>query len=544
MKAVKNSLILAWVVVIICATSTLWADFTFGDPVKFGPAVGSSDDIVCFSSDGLEMYINRGLGTGYCDLWVLKRASVDDDWGPPVNLGPAINSPQDDAQASISADGLTFYFQSTRPGGYGATDIYMATRATQKDSWTLGVNMGPTINSSADDCDAWISADGLELYFMSNRSGGYGSVDIWVARRATEHDPWGVPANLGGVVNSAYNEALPCLSPDGLLLFFMGKYRPGGYGSNDFWMTRRASLSDPWQTPVNLGPRVNGPGIEFLPRIAPDGHTLLFGSDRTLPWDSWQAPILPIVDFNGDEIVDIKDLLRLIESWGKDDPSVDMGPMPWGDGIVDEADLRVLMDSWGEETHDPALIAHWTLDEREGDIACDSASGFDGLLNGNPVWEPDGGYIDGALHFNGVDDYIETPYFVLNPGDGSFSAFAWIEGGAPGQVVLARIGVMNWLMAATDGCLKTDPKPGDRGSKALASGALVTDGNWHRVGLVQDGVQRILYVDDVEVARDTQPGLSGSYSPLHIGAGKGLEPGSFWSGLIDDVRLYNRAVKP
>ena len=117
MNATRNLLILACVIVALGAASDVRADFTFGEPVRFGSAIGSSDDIVCFSSDGLELYINRGLGTGYCDLWVLKRASVNEDWGTPVELGPTINSPQDDAQASISADGLTFYFQSTRPGG-------------------------------------------------------------------------------------------------------------------------------------------------------------------------------------------------------------------------------------------------------------------------------------------------------------------------------------------------------------------------------------------------------------------------------------------
>ena len=79
-------------------TPTVRADFTFGEPVKFGSInVWDSDDINCFSSDGLEMYIDRGFGGGNGDLWVLKRASVDDDWGPPVNLGPAVNSPQEDA---------------------------------------------------------------------------------------------------------------------------------------------------------------------------------------------------------------------------------------------------------------------------------------------------------------------------------------------------------------------------------------------------------------------------------------------------------------
>ncbi|MCX5645090.1 MAG: protein kinase [Phycisphaerae bacterium] len=333
-------------------TPTVRADFTFGEPVRFGSMmVASSDDIDCFSSDGLEMYIDRGLGGGNSDLWVLKRASVDNDWGPPVDLGPAVNSPQDDACASISADGLTLYFQSTGRGGSGGTYIYMTTRASRSAPWGPAVKIVPTISSSTTAGEPWISTNGLELYFKSYQSGGYGRGDIWVARRTTENDPWGVAVNLGPVVNSPYDDAKPCLSPDGLVLFFQDTDapRPGGYGKGDFWMTRRASLSDPWQTPVNLGPKVNGPDIEFLPRISPDGRTLYFWAIRGGVGDVWQAPIIPIVDFNADGKVDLVDLVMLIDNWGTNQTLCDIGPMPWGDGKVDIEDLKVFMTEWEKE---------------------------------------------------------------------------------------------------------------------------------------------------------------------------------------------------
>jgi hypothetical protein len=521
-----------------------YADFTFGEPVKFGSIyVSSTDDVDCFSSDGLEMYIDRGLGGGNGDLWVLKRASVDDDWGPPVNLGPAVNSEQEDAIASMSADGLTLYFQSTRPGGFGRNYIYMTTRASRSAPWGPAVNMGSTLNSSPDAGEPWISADGLELYFASYQSGGYGGKDIWIARRATENDPWGVPVNLGPVVNSAYGEGKPCLSPDGLLLFFedYGSPRPGGYGDSDFWMTRRASLSDPWQTPVNLGPKVNGPGLEFLPRVSPDGRTLYFWAIRDGVGDVWQAPIIPTVDFNGDGKVDIQDLLRLIESWGKDDPSVDIGPMPWGDGRVDEKDLEVLMSYWGQEI---GLIACWKLDETEGLIAHDSAGKNDATVVGTPLWQPEGGKVGGALQMSGASNFIMT-HFACDPSQGSLSVFAWIKGGAPGQVILSQAGSVNWLMAsAADGVLATELRESSRKNESLTSAAVITDSNWHRVGFVWDGTNRILYVDDVEVTRDRQASLAASAGSLSIGAGSTMAATSFWTGLIDDLRIYERAVKP
>ncbi len=547
MNATRNFLILACVVVALGTTSIVRADFTFGEPVKFGSGLlWNSDDINCFSSDGLEMYIDRWLSADNIDLYVLTRASVDDDWGPPASLGPAVNSPQADWLASISTDGLTLYFQSNRPGGFGSTDLYVTTRASRSAPWGPAANLGPTINTSAIDANVWISPDGLELYFMSTRSGGYGSFDLWVTKRATENDPWGEPANLGPVVNSAYNEDGVGLSPDGLLLLFddNAKPRPGGYGNSDFWMTRRASLSDPWQTPVNLGPKINGPGAEFPPRISPDGRTLYFGSSRTSPWDSWQAPILPLVDFNGDERVDLQDLLRLIESWGQNDPTVDIGPMPWGDGKVDAKDLEVLMCYWQQEIPDPALVAYWKLDETSGAIAADSAGGNEGVVVGDPLWQPAGGKVGGALQLDGLDDHIRAS-FIVNPATGPFSVFAWVKGGAPGQVVVSQVDSANWLMLdSATGTLKTDSQRGGRLGKALRSNTAVADGNWHRVGFTWDNSTRILYVDDAEVARDTQAALAGSTGYMIIGAGSTLAPGTFWKGLIDEVQIYDRAVQP
>jgi hypothetical protein len=78
----------------------------------------------------------------------------------------------------------------------------------------------------------------------------------------------------------------------------------------------------------------------------------------------------------------------------------------------------------------------------------------------------------------------------------------------------------------------------------LICSTVVTDGDWHRVGFVRDGINRILYVDDIEVARDTAVNIEAAVGGLYIGAGNGLESGTFFSGLIDDVRIYNRAVTP
>jgi 7,8-dihydropterin-6-yl-methyl-4-(beta-D-ribofuranosyl)aminobenzene 5'-phosphate synthase len=248
-------------------------------------------------------------------------------------------------------------------------------------------------------------------------------------------------------------------------------------------------------------------------------------------------------DFTGDWRVDIEDLILFIEHWGQADPTFDIAPPLFGDGIVDVLDLEALMAYWGQEIPDPTLVAHWKLDEVEGATASDSAGDNDGTLYGEPTWRPAGGELGGALELDGVNNYVETG-FAINPSEGPFSVFAWVKEGAPGHVILSQAGGANWLMAAPDGALMTELKGSGRTGKPLASAVDITDGAWHRVGFTWDGANRILYADDLEVARDAQTSLAGSTGGLCIGAGKSLETGTFWSGLIDDVRIYNRVVEP
>ena len=251
----------------------------------------------------------------------------------------------------------------------------------------------------------------------------------------------------------------------------------------------------------------------------------------------------PVVDFNGDGIVDTKDLLRLIESWGQDDLLCDVGPTAFGDGVVDAADLEVLMSYWGQEVQDGTLVAHWKLDESEGMIASDSVGESDGTVIGVPTWHPAGGAVGGALEFDGTTFIVADA--ALSPADGPFSVLAWVEGGAPGQAIVAQQAGANWLMLdPVTGGLMTDLKSAGRSATALYSDVVITDGDWHRMAFAWDTMNRRLYVDGVLVAEDTQGSLAGSSANLVIGAGQALEPGSLWSGLIDDVRIYSRAVKP
>ena len=255
----------------------------------------------------------------------------------------------------------------------------------------------------------------------------------------------------------------------------------------------------------------------------------------------------PTFDYNDDGIVDSVDMCMMVDYWGTNEPLYDIAPPPFGDGIVDVQDLILLSEHLFEEIFPLELVAYWKLDETEGMFAADSAGDNDAVILGGIEWQPSGGQVYGALLLDGVDGYAVTGQ-VLNPADGPFSVFTWIKGGTPGQVVLSQLNGVNWLRSDPDsGCLMTElipPAVGRFTPQPLKSEYVITDGQWHHIGFVWDGENRTLYVDDMLVAEDTQANLQGSYSGLYIGTGKAMETGTYWSGLIDDVRVYNRAVRP
>ncbi|MFC1794486.1 LamG-like jellyroll fold domain-containing protein [Planctomycetota bacterium] len=549
----KKTILIVLVLVLCASTEVAKADFVFGTPTIVPNINTSSEDFnASISADGLSLYFisSRAGGVGGRDIWVTTRETTDEDWGEPVNLGPTINTSAGEWGVSISHDGLSLYFDTSQNGSVAINDLWVATRATTDDDWGNPVSLGPTVNSSGDDYTPSISADGLSLYFNSDRSGGVGAYDLWVTTRETIHDPWGTPVNLGPTVNSSAFDVFPGISADGLALFFayFASDGSGGYSPTDIWMTRRATTNDDWGEPVNLGPIINSSAFEDYPSVSADGSTLFFRYSQSAlrsGGDIWQAPIIPIVDFNGDGIVDAADMSIIVDYWGKDEPLCDIGPMPWGDGIVDVQDLIVLSEHLFENVSDPTLIAHWAFDETEGMFAAGSVGNGinDAFVVGGAAWQPGSGQVDGALQLNGVDG-CAIAGAVLNPADGPFSIFAWINGGAPGQVIVSQQGFADWLTVDAEGNLMTELKCTGRSAGHLFSETVITDGQWHRIGLVWDGSNRTLYIDGVKVAEDTQPGLESSQMGLYIGTGKAMEPGTYFSGLIDDVRVYNRVVSP
>jgi Tol biopolymer transport system component len=257
------------------------------------------------------------------------------EWSAPVNLGPVINSSFDENAPALSKNGLSLYFQSNKPGGLGGADIYISQRNRVDEPWGVPINVTP-VNSTVEDAAPSLSRDGHWLFFMSMRSPGFGGFDLWVSYREHVHDDldWQPPVNLGPIINSTSSDQSPfffdnddvglpqlffsrsiqgvphivvsnrlpdgTFTPptpvaelnssgndrgmsvrfDGLEVFLMST-RPAGFGFQDLWTATRHSVTDPWSTPVNMGPVLNSTAGDLNPYIASDRETLYFNSNRS-----------------------------------------------------------------------------------------------------------------------------------------------------------------------------------------------------------------------------------------------------------------------
>ncbi len=171
---------------------------------------------------------NQG-GYGSCDIFYSEMAS--EKWGERNNLGGVVNSPQWDAQPSVSGDGNTIIFASSRPGGMGGKDLWITKKVNGK--WTKPTNLGPTINTKFDEEAPFLHYDGVTLYFASNGHAGFGQHDIFMAR-LNEESQWSKPENLGKGVNTNQDDLGFYVDAIGQKAYFASS-REGGFGGLDLY---------------------------------------------------------------------------------------------------------------------------------------------------------------------------------------------------------------------------------------------------------------------------------------------------------------------
>jgi WD40 repeat protein len=268
----------AWSSAIIIQQSSPGADATFN--------TASLDGCPFTSRDGKTFYMasNRAGGLGKIDIWVSTRASVNDPWGPPVNVGAPVNSSEDDFCPTIDRDGHRFFFVSRRAvqeSCLGGADIYV-TRFREEGGFEQPRNLGCDVNSPYDEASPFPlpqAASGPVLYFSSTRprTGATGG-DLYMSE--SNGGVFG-PAQLVPGVNSDADDGQPNVRRDGQEIFFYStRAVTGAQGGPDLYSAVRGSTSEAWSTPVNLGSNINSAVADTRPSLSWDGTTLYFGSTR------------------------------------------------------------------------------------------------------------------------------------------------------------------------------------------------------------------------------------------------------------------------
>jgi Tol biopolymer transport system component len=208
------------------------------------------------------------------------------DWSAPVNLGAAINTEFTEIAPHASKDGLSLYFASNRPasyGSFGGEDIWISQRSSTDAAWGLPMNLGQVINTASTDRSPALSRDGHYLFFASDRPGGVGGLDLWVSWRPNSHDDfgWEAPVNLGAAINTTGTDAGPSFFENddaGVPHLYIASNRPGGLGALDIYVSELAG--GVFQAPM-LVQGINTASNDLTPSTRFDGLEIIFASNRS-----------------------------------------------------------------------------------------------------------------------------------------------------------------------------------------------------------------------------------------------------------------------
>jgi Tol biopolymer transport system component len=255
-------------------------DRALKEPALFADGVvstGAYETHAAFTPDGRTLYFVRSTPQ-FTDWKIYVSRFSDGRWSRP-EMAP-FSGKHRDADPFVTADGRQLYFISDRPVDGKPKqdmDIWVMSRTGGGD-WGEPRDLGAPVNSAGNEWLPRPAANGT-LYFGSDRPGGQGRTDLYRAPR--NGDRFGVVENLGPVVNSEADEYEPCIAPDESFLIFMAEWRTDAVGGGDLYITWRKDGA--WTPPKNLGPTINRPSLDIAPYLSPDGKYFFFASARRDP---------------------------------------------------------------------------------------------------------------------------------------------------------------------------------------------------------------------------------------------------------------------
>jgi hypothetical protein len=255
------------------------------NPVSVGASINTKDDEYwpSITADGQTLMFTRqsssnespsSYGLIQEDFWISNYS--DNIWQKAYNAGPPLNTRQNEGAQSLSSDGnYMFYTACNRPGGMGSCDIYFSSLIDR--NWSEAINLRAPVNTSYWESQPSISADGKVLFFSSNRPGGFGGKDIWYSL-LNDKNSWTLPVNMGKTINTSGDEMSPFIHFDGKTLYYSSDGHVG-MGGFDIYMTRM-NVDNTWTVPQNLGYPINTYNDEMGLIIESNGQKAYFSSVR------------------------------------------------------------------------------------------------------------------------------------------------------------------------------------------------------------------------------------------------------------------------
>jgi hypothetical protein len=238
------------------------------------------------TADLLEIFFTSDR-SGNGDVWTARRSSPSQPFVSPVPV-TEVNTATFETSAAISADGLTLWYGSDRPGGVGTTDIWVATRPTRSAGWLAPGNV-VALNTGVEDIPRPPGQHGLVMP-LSSKQGGAAVYQTFLAMRPSTGAPFGMPVLISELAYADRSTVDGFLTDDGLTLFFSsaplqfltdgGAAIDGGaLPTSDLFVAWRRSVNEPFSVTRPLDD-LNTPGDERDPWLTADGKTLYFTSDR------------------------------------------------------------------------------------------------------------------------------------------------------------------------------------------------------------------------------------------------------------------------
>jgi hypothetical protein len=344
------------------------------------------------SADGKTLYLTRRIN-GVNEDFFLAHPDSCGGWLTARNMGYPPNTAFQESAHTISADDHYLFFmrsdnRSENGWGRGGCDLYLAYRVAPDSAWSVPESFGATINTPAFEGMPSLSPDISDLYFVSDRPGGYGGLDIWVSHFS--FGLWQLPVNLGSRINTNGNETAPFISSDNKTLYFSSDGHPG-IGGTDLYRSKKITDSV-WEAPVNLGIPINSGADDNSIFVCADGQRAFFASDR-----------------------------------GNADGDLDIYETTLPQKVAPQRTAFAMCSIYDSLTHTPALLGNITLYDTQGnELAQYHANKGDGsVLMSLPVdqtfyYEVKGfNYTksEGSINFPGACEKWCTLHFPLLPRD-------------------------------------------------------------------------------------------------------------------------------